>query len=580
MEKKAQSTLGWIYGYSRNFLWQVLLLSVFSGMLAGSFILLALVSSRLLDIATGSRRGNVGTEVMLIVLLILGQAVLNIVNSNLRIRVTTKIEMGIKQGVFASLLKKQYQSVNVIHSGEILNRLTSDVDVVVSGIVGLLPQGISLSTKLLAGLAVLFSIDMRFTAVVLLAGSFVCIFSRFYSRHFRYLHKEVQRTNGVVRSYMQECVENLVVIKSFANEHAVCSRLQECQGENYRIRVRRNAISNCANTMVYVLFTAGYYAALVWGALQIPAGRITFGTLTAFLQIIQQIRAPFRNMSGLIPQYYSMLASAERLQELERLPGEQEQALFSDTQELYGKLRAIVAEGVTFSYGERTVLKDASLRIGKGELLALVGESGAGKSTMMKLFLNLMPCGGGMLYFETEDGRREIDAGARRMFSYVPQGNMVMSGTIRENITFCSGRPSDAEIKRAAEAACIWDYIETLPDGLDTVLAERGEGLSEGQIQRIAIARAVLNDAPILLLDECTSALDRETEWKVLQNLKKMTAKTILCISHTAAGVECCDRVVRIENKRFVEAGKGKWAAASPNGLQHASDGRKYGQKT
>lgn len=439
-------------------------------------------------------------------------------------------------------------------SGEILNRLTSDIDIVVGAVVGLIPQAISMITKIVAGLAVLFSIDARFTAAVLGIGLLVCIFSRIYSRHFKYLHKEVQRTNGVVRSYMQECIENLIVIKSFANEHAVCGKLNQFQKDNYRIRIKRNAISNLANTLVYVLFTAGYYAALVWGAFQISFGVMTFGTLTAFLQIIQQIRAPFRNVSGLIPQYYSMQASAERLMEIEDMEEESQKIRIEDVSEFQKDFRAIVAEHVTFAYQNGDIiLDDVSLRVNKGDLIAIVGESGIGKSTMMKLMLHLMPCESGKLYFETVNGKIEIDAGTRNVFSYVPQGNMIMSGTIRENITFCNHDIGEEEIRKAAEIACIWDYIETLPQGLETVLTERGEGLSEGQVQRIAIARAILNDAPILLLDECTSSLDKDTEWKVLQNLKKMNTKTIICISHTAAGVACCDRVVEIENKKFKE---------------------------
>lgn len=224
----------------------------------------------------------------MIVCLILLQAVLNILSSNVRIHATTKIEMQIRQGIFAAVLKKQYQHVSKIHSGEILNRLTSDIDIVVGAVVGLIPQAISMITKIVAGLAVLFSIDARFTAAVLGIGLLVCIFSRIYSRHFKYLHKEVQRTNGVVRSYMQECIENLIVIKSFANEHAVCGKLNQFQKDNYRIRIKRNAISNLANTLVYVLFTAGYYAALVWGAFQISFGVMTFGTLTAFCRLFSR----------------------------------------------------------------------------------------------------------------------------------------------------------------------------------------------------------------------------------------------------------------------------------------------------
>ena len=357
-----------------------------------------------------------------------------------------------------------------------------------------------------------------------------------------------------MRSYMQECIENLIVIKSFANEHAVCGKLNQFQKDNYRIRIKRNAISNLANTLVYVLFTAGYYAALVWGAFQISFGVMTFGTLTAFLQIIQQIRAPFRNVSGLIPQYYSMQASAERLMEIEDMEEESQKIRIEDVSEFQKDFRAIVAEHVTFAYQNGDIiLDDVSLRVNKGDLIAIVGESGIGKSTMMKLMLHLMPCESGKLYFETVNGKIEIDAGTRNVFSYVPQGNMIMSGTIRENITFCNHDIGEEEIRKAAEIACIWDYIETLPQGLETVLTERGEGLSEGQVQRIAIARAILNDAPIFLLYECRSSLDKDTEWKVLQNLKKMNTKTIICISHTAAGVACCDRVVEIENKKFKE---------------------------
>ena len=554
MKKKKISSLQWIYQYSRHFIGYIFLLAVISGTIAGSFILLALVSSNVLDIATGSRTGNLWAQIGLLGLLIIFQAVLNIASSNVRIRTTTKIEMRMKQGVFAKVLRKQYQEVSKVHSGEILNRLTSDIDIVVGGIVSLIPQAISMLTKIVAGVFVLFSIDARFTGLVLCVGGLVCVFSRIYSRHFKYLHKEVQRTNGVVRSYMQECFENLIVIKSFVNESAVGGKLNEFQQENYKIRIKRNTISNFANTMVYVLFTAGYYAALAWGALQISVGAMTFGTLTAFLQIIQQIKAPFRNVSGLIPQYYSMQASAERLMELEEMTDEQAESKILDVMQFYRDFMGIVVDNVTFSYTEgEKVLENVSLRVEKGELLAIVGESGIGKSTLVKLFLHLMPCSEGKLYLETVSEKIEIDAGTRNVFSYVPQGNMIMSGTIRENITFCNPKVTDAEIQRAAEVACIWDYIETLPQGLDTVLKERGEGLSMGQIQRIAIARAILDDAPILLLDECTASLDKETEWNVLQNLKKMNTKTIICISHTAAGIRCCDRAVKIENKKFIE---------------------------
>lgn len=556
MEK---STMRWIYEYSRSNLIWVLLLAVLSGGIAGSFIMLALMSRRFLDIATGAEQGNLNVQILFILGLILFQAVLNIICSYVRMRVTAKLEIQIRTGIFSTILRKKYHKIVYMHSGEMLNRMTSDIDIVVGAVVGMIPQAISMFTKIGAGLIVLFVMDSGFTAVVLGIGVLVCICSRIYSRHFKYLHKEVQRTNGKVRSYIQECVENLMVIKSFTNEEAVCDKLKEFQGENYHIRVKRNTVSNLANTLLYVMFTSGYYAALVWGALQISVGAMTFGTLTAFLQIIQQIRTPFQNVSGLIPQYYSMQASAERLMEVEQMEEESFQPMLLNLSEFEKDFQAIIAEQVTVSYEDGApVLEQVSLRINKGDFAGIVGESGSGKSTLMKLLLQLITCEQGQLYFETAQGKIPIHAGTRNAFSYVPQGNMIMSGTIRENITFCNDKTDESAICNAAKAADIWEYIKTLPQGLDTMLSERGEGLSEGQIQRIAIARALLNDAPILLLDECTSSLDKETERSVLQNLKKMSGKTIICISHTEAGISCCNRVFRIKNRMLKEEMNGK----------------------
>lgn len=556
MEK---STMRWIYEYSRSNLIWVLLLAVLSGGIAGSFIMLALMSRRFLDIATEAEQGNLNVQILFILGLILFQAVLNIICSYVRMRVTAKLEIQIRTGIFSTILRKKYHKIVYMHSGEILNRMTSDIDIVVGAVVGMIPQAISMFTKIGAGLIVLFVMDSGFTAVVLGIGVLVCICSRIYSRHFKYLHKEVQRTNGKVRSYIQECVENLMVIKSFTNEEAVCDKLKEFQSENYHIRVKRNTVSNLANTLLYVMFTSGYYAALVWGALQISVGAMTFGTLTAFLQIIQQIRIPFQNVSGLIPQYYSMQASAERLMEIEQMEEESFQPMLLNLSEFEKDFQAIIAEQVTVSYEDGApVLEKVSLRINKGDFAVIVGESGSGKSTLMKLLLQLIACEQGQLYFETAQGKIPIHAGTRNVFSYVPQGNMIMSGTIRENITFCNDKTDESAICNAAKAAGIWEYIKTLPQGLDTMLSERGEGLSEGQIQRIAIARALLNDAPILLLDECTSSLDKETERSVLQNLKKMSGKTIICISHTEAGISCCNRVFRIKNRMLKEEMNGK----------------------
>ncbi len=552
--KNNQGPVKWLWKYEKKQIGYVMGLAVLGMMLSASFIVLALVSSQLIDVVTGAKEGSVELLISAVFVLIILQGVLNILYSNVRVRVSSRLEMKMRRRLFASLLQKDYQDMKKIHSGELLNRMTSDVEIVVNGITLLIPQALSLMTKLLAGLGVLLVMDWRFTCLVMALGGVVAAGSRIFSSRFRHLHRQVQETNGRVRSFVQECLENVIVIKSFANETAINQKLDNLHRENYKIRLKRNAVSNFTNTCVYIVFTVGYYAALAWGAFGIVSGRFTFGTLTAFLQIISQIRSPMRNISGLIPQYYSMLGSAERLMEIEKLKSEKVGERIEDMKTFQEEFLGIKGEHITFRYDEdETVLEDVSFFIPKGTVTAIMGESGAGKSSLMKLMLSIQNPEKGELFLECKNSRIRINPGVRNAFSYVPQGNLVLSGTIRENLVFGREHVSKEEIEQAAKAACIWEEIQKLPDGLDTVLLERGIGLSEGQIQRITIARALIADAPILLLDECTSALDQDTEKLVIQNLKNLKNKTILCISHRSAILEYCDQVLEIEKKKVKE---------------------------
>lgn len=553
MVDKSKYVLKWLYKYTKGQLWWVAFLSVITGAISLGYIGLALESKNILDIATGSLQGSILLTLVLIVGIIAFQSILNILYCNIVIRAVGKISIKIKQELFCKLINKKWTSVNKFHSGEILNRFTSDVDIIVNGVVNIVPNAIALGTRLVAGMIVLFVIDRKFTLIVVVLGIIVFAASKVYSKHFKYLHKENQHARGVVNAYIQECVENIVVIKSFANFNVVSSKLMDRQKKYLKLMYKKQRVSNVANTAVYILFTGSYYAALVWGAFNISTGVLTFGTLTAFLQILDQIRAPMKDISGLVPAFYSSIASGERLMELENLEDEKIINYSESTKQIYNKLNSLVFDNITFAYQDETVLQNASARINKGELVAVAGPSGIGKSTMMKLILGLIEPDEGELYLDTTEGKIPINAGLRKLFAYVPQGNMLLSGTIRENISFCNPEASTEDIVKAAKMAMVWDFINEQPKGIDTIVGERGLGLSEGQIQRIAVARALLSDAPILLFDEATSALDEKTERKLIENIKKLQNKTCIFISHKHRTINMCDRIISFNNKRLTE---------------------------
>jgi ATP-binding cassette subfamily B protein len=395
-------------------------------------------------------------------------------------------------------------------------------------------------------------IDRLYTLILIICGICVFAISWVYRKSFKNLHKEVQQTDGKTRSFMQECIENLIVIKSFISEKPIMNRLKALQKDNYKAKIKRNTISNIAGTGVYVLFTGCYYLTLVWGVLKVGAGTMTFGALTAFLQVFEQVKAPFKNISGIVPQYFSMIASVERLIELENLKEEVCTKDIKDIEQIYKKMEFIKFENISFTYENEPIFQGASASVHKGELIAIVGSSGAGKSTLIKLLLGLLKVDDGRIYLKSENNCYDIDAGMRRLFSYVPQGNMILSGTIRDNITFFCEDIDEQGVIESAKTACIMDFISELPKGLDTIIGERGIGLSEGQIQRIAIARALASKAPILLLDEATSALDVATEKQLLNNLRRIKNKTCIFISHREATIADCDRVLKVQNKRII----------------------------
>lgn len=545
-----KKTLKWIFARIKRYFPLIILTSAAAAAGALTSVGIALVTKRVFDVATGEIKGSLLSAGIMLFGIIAAQVILNALQSFISAYANGKLILSIRNYLFTSVCKKKYARLSEYHSGDLLNRFTSDTEVLVSSSVSIIPNVVSMATKIIAGIGTMLIMNPSLALIILIFGVSVPAVGRLINKRYKSLHKECQKTEGKTRSFLQECFENIVVIKTFVSETPFINRLGSYMDKNFRLKMKRTSISVMAHICLYSFFTLGYYAVLVWGAGGIAEGTLTYGTLMAFLQLISQLRAPLQNVSGIMPQYYSALASAERLMELESLPNER--AALSDTEmeSIKKNFRTIEANNLSFSYGGEQILNNCGFSAEKGHITAITGESGSGKSTLFKIMLGLYEPQSGNI---TVNGDIEVNTSIRGLFSYVPQGNMVLSGTVRDNITLCNPEISEERLEKAARAAEIYDYISSLPEGFDTVLSERGAGLSEGQVQRISIARALLADAPVLLLDEATSALDEQTETKVLTNIKNMTGKTVLFITHRNTSLKVCDRIVRVENKRFTD---------------------------
>ncbi len=513
--------------------------------LALSFINLGFtaVSKTVLDTAAGDISGSLIKQcaalAVLLLLEISAQTAITLISTH----AGAKVEISMKSRLFSALMKKSYTAVSSYHSGDILNRLTSDVSVISSAVLTVIPNVVMLCAGLILSAAYLFRLDGGLTVFIVIAGAIGGAGARIYSRRFKELHKKCQQTEGRTRSFMQEMLQNILVIKSFGAGDEAVKKSSALQRENYRWQIKRAKASAVARVFIFMLYNAGYYLVLAYGAWRLAAGAFTFGTVTALLQLVNKIQTPFKDLSSVIPQVYQAAASAERLLELEDIPdGGAAKRLPED---VFRGFSDISFTDVSFSYDGSKTIKIPDFTAERGRITVLAGSSGGGKSTAVKLMMGILNPKSGEVCVRRGAERYSTDEYGSGFFSYVPQGNLIFSGSIRENITFAAPDADDAAVKRAAETAQIADFISSLPDGLDTALGEHGLGLSEGQAQRISVARAVLFDAPVLILDESTSALDPETEEKMLSAIRDL-GKTVIFISHREAAVEFADKIVTV----------------------------------
>ncbi len=548
---KNKNAVKWIAKNTKKEAFKLVVLILLNAVFSVMSVLFALAMKTVLEGARLSNKPLIVNGAIYLGVIILLQFIFRILINGLTEHVEAKINWHLRANLFSKILNKKYEKISGYHSGELLNRLTNDVPVVAKGVTGILPVLVGAVARLLSAVVALIILDWIFAVAFTVAGILVFLVIILMRTKLKALHKGIQATEGRSRSFMQECIENLLAVKVFSVNDKINAKSNRLIKDNFDVTMKRRNRAVLGNATYNFIFSAGYFFALVYGAVKIFSGSLFYSDLLAILQLVNNVQVPFASISGVIPSYYSMVASAERIIEICDVEEEELLENFNES-EVYENLKSINLSDVTFAYDKENVLARASAVIEKGDFAVVTGSSGTGKSTLIKLLLGVYKVDGGELYLDA--GKKILlNENTRALFSYVPQGNMLFSGTIKDNVTFAWPTATDEDVDFALKTACAKEFIDELPDGLNTVVGEKGSGLSEGQVQRLAISRALLTGAPIIILDESTSALDEKTEETLLANLKELKDKTFIIVSHKKAPLSICNKRLNVENGEITE---------------------------
>ena len=533
----------WLYSHSKGVRRRIVLNIVLSGVSILLNLFFIYLCKKLVDIATGVFDGSIWLYTSVVLVVVLLRLVVNAMNTRLESLTNSKMNFIIRSRIYSDILQAEWFGKDKYHSGDTLNRLETDVSTVTNVICSDSPQIVSTLFQLAAALVFMCTMDWRLALILLIITPvFVGLSKVFYSR-LRAMTRTIRDTESKVQSHLQESIQHRVVIRSMENEDMMENRLENLQNEEYSQVKERTKLNIIARTIVSASFQFGYIAAFLWGVFGIMHGNLTYGIMTAFLQLVGQIQRPMVNLTRQIPAFINATASIDRLMELEEGPKEESgESIMMDSP------LGIKVENLTFRYpdGEKDVLKDLSFDFPPLSKTAIVGETGVGKSTLIRLILSLLKPTSGTVSLYNSSESMQASPLTRCNIVYVPQGNTLFSGTIRHNLMIGDPEADEEKMLWALKAAQA-DFVFDLPDGLDTVCGERGSGLSEGQSQRIAIARGLLRPGNILLFDEFSSSLDPETEDRLIKNITELASdKTMIFITHRERIAEFCDRELKL----------------------------------
>ena len=502
-----------------------------------------------IDVSTPALQGHacnphrIVIAVVIMALLMLAGLLLTIASTWVSNILGIRAQNRMQQRMLDRILRTQWHGREKFHSGDVLNRLEFDVNNVVTFLTETIPDSLAVLAMFIGAFCYLFAMDAVLAIVTIAIIPVFVAVSKIYVRQMRRLTSEVRSSDSKVQSLMQETIQHRMLIKTLESEAPMTERLEQTQSVLRHKVVRRTVFSVFSNIILWLGFRLGYLIAFLWAALRMSHGSLTFGGMTAFLQLVSRIQGPARSLTKLVPQAVSVFTAAERLMELEEDP-------LDETGEPV-RLEApcgIRLEHVYYQYEDkdREILHDLSFDFPPASCTAILGETGAGKTTLIRILLALLsPQQGKATIYNNHHQETALTPLTRCNFAYVPQGNTLLSGTIRDNLRLGRLTATEEEMKEALHKSCA-DFVFDLPDGLNTLCSEAGGGLSEGQAQRIAIARALLRQSSILVLDEATSALDPETERQLLNNILADRNTTVIFVTHRMAVIDYCDQTLKI----------------------------------
>ena len=550
--KNSISKIKWIFTQSKSALLPLLIIVILGGVTSITSVYRALASKTLIDSATSSQNNLITKWAIILVSLLLIELIFKGISSVLSTFCSNKISNKLQQKIFKHITYSEWLEESNYHSVNLLTRLTNDVDTITNVIVSVFPGIISLLTILIFSFITLLSLDPTIAIVAIVFCPSLIIFTKLLTKKLKKYYIDIQDEEVKYRSFIQESINNTLIVKSFTLENFNINKLKNIQATKSGLAMKRSFLTTFVNLLIQLGVYGGNIFVMCFGAFKIAMGSSSFGTLTALLQLFSNIQGPFAALSQCIPQIISAIGATERLMEIESLTWENTSK--SKLKDISNNL-SITGKNINFSYKEDLpILKNINFNINPSEIVALVGPSGEGKTTLIRLILSLIHPSSGNAYISNNSIKENIMPDHRNLISYVPQGNTLFSGTIEENLRIGNKDASMEDIIEACKIACAYDFINSLDDKFNTLIGEKGLGISEGQAQRLAIARALLKKSPILILDEATSSLDGDTELRVLEGIKNLKHKpTCIIITHRPSALEICSRIFKLQGGTLKE---------------------------